>query len=429
MTAGSRVLGDGRVVVRTDLEVVDPQFPARLAELAGARAVVGLVGNLALLPGIDPGRDMPLDQKTLTHRRIDRPALEAQLDAVEDAARAAGLRWLPATAPLGRQGRIELPELVTVATWLRERDGPLLDLADRFARRERARLFADGLDTLDRSGVDELAAALFEALVDDELLPAGDPDAAAARLRQRALRAWRLRDPAFEALAREALALPAGDPEGQVQQAALDTALHGFTDDVKERWLALRGLPPHRTPGTAFAVALITEDPPFEAAANGLETVLMKATEQLVGAQSWRARATTERLVERFPHRTAAWLARCFMEHVVGGDVDPLRHRAVADLSVVQRPAIADALLSDLLLRTPRSIDAVPVLLAALEPWEHLRPTGFRLEQARREAALGKRRTALRTLRQIERAASLPPSWRFFREELEAEVEGAEPPR
>jgi len=217
--SGSDVLGPARF----ELLAVPGGSPAdlaarlreRLARAADVRAVVAVLGDLTALTGIDPTVRLP-ERRELSSREPRTAEVLAARRAMADDARAAGAVFLAATAPLGRQGRVEVPELLDVARALGEA-GPVVDLQAGFLARADEPLFANGIDRLDDYGHDALARELLPALL--AALPPRDDDERTARLQARALEAFAQgREDEWRALLPEVQAAPARTPRAATRR-------------------------------------------------------------------------------------------------------------------------------------------------------------------------------------------------------------------
>lgn len=378
----------------------------RLARARDVRAVVAVLGDLTLLDGVDPAR-APREGRALTSRVPRTAELLDAARALRAQAEAAGAVVLLATAPLSRQARIEVPEILPAAEALRA-TGPLLDLQAAFASREDEALFAGGADHLDDWGHDRLARELLAGLL--AALPPRDAGEHAARQAARALAAFSAGDePAFRALLPEVEAAPPGPPRAAARRAALLSAAHGCEARAAD-WDAIAPPPGADVPGLAVARQLlgrpvgdlVTSDPVEQ----GVVAVL-----QALAAGSADAAELASARVDLAPQRLEPWLLLQLATTLAGLPRD-WRRPALRTLTLFE-PAAASEPAAARLLTDPRAaLDALPALLCAARATAAHRPDGPLLDTARRRAALGFTENAVQLLQSLDRSQRLPSEWR-----------------
>jgi len=431
MAASCGAFGTSRFELLEGVEATDPALPDRLAGRDDLRVVVLVVGNLSLLRNVDPSLEMPADQRQLSSRVVDLEGLARSIEGVRRAAGRHGARVLLATAPLGLQGRIEVPELLEVAAWLRETESGLLDLGGHFASRERAMLFANGIDVLNVPGEHELARALLAAVLrDDALLPPTDDREAAHRAEQRLLDAWCRAERAFPQLMEAADAGDAtspgpqgtlgapGDEPAVADEAVGRAALAMWRDDTGPatcaRWQALARLPSAQGAiGLSAGCALCELEEQVGESTDALERELVNAGRLLSQGLRWDALVLAQKLVDDQPQRIEPWMLLIFIEMALGRPIEPLLDEARASVGAVSSLPLAESRVHELLAGLPDSMAALPLLLRALAPHGALLPTGPALEQARRYEAGGMLDHAIAALKQASRQHRLPPSWKL----------------
>ena len=425
MAAATDVLGPAR------FEIVRAASPDRFADALrghdGLRAVIALVGDLSVLHGVDP-TVWPRFEPELTSRVPDLDALDEALDRLRRAVAERGGTLVLATAPLGMQGRIEVPELLGVHAHLRERardlDVPLLDLAAHFADLDPAPLFANGIDVLDGYGDDELARAVWTACLEDTSpLPARDDAERAARAEARALQAiHRGQVEAWPALIDAALTGEPATARHATRRAALRSLRDGLPATAAD-WAAIE--PAHvELPALAIGRSLAAGS----ATATGFRGAPSKdpVARQLLGIldalAAWEQDPTdadaaalmlarADELLSLRPDRLESWLAL----QVVSAYLFPgrdLRVEARDSLARFPRTAVSLRTVDLVFDRWPQAVDSLPALLAAARPFAQLKPSGPLLESARRRAALGHVVTAAMQLEQGLSSGRYPRAWR-----------------
>ncbi len=392
-------------------------WPALVGEAEDLRAVIAIVGDLSLLRGVDPSI-LHREPGPLTSRDVDEAALDALLDELQGAADARDVPLLLATAPLGLQGRIELPELGQVAERLRAR-GAALDLAAGFQEREEAELFSNGIDLLDPWGHDELARQLVARLAGREgALPPRDRAEREARVEAFALGelvAGRA-EAAFDAA--EALSVAdAPTPRHAARRMALRSAREGIVEPaVIAGWTSIADAEGD-VPALAAGLRLCRL-PPNEALAPGdpVERELL-ALLDAIASEADDARARAEALVDAFPWRIEAWIGLQLVA-LVTEPVVIVRHEACRAMRHTPRISLTPSDAAVLLDGWPATISALPALLAAQRAEAHALPTGPAFDRARRRARLGYV-PHVRELLPAELAGDRwPPAWRAWYEAL-----------
>ena len=379
LAASTDVLGPVRFELVSAPEAGPQDFASLLDGLDGAgglRAVIALLGDLSALRDVDPSQPNRAPA-TLTSRVVDTAALDQAVERLERAAGRRGARLVLASAPLGRQGRVEVPELLDVGGRFATRAG-FIDLQSAFRPLEERELFSNGIDRLDPAGQELLARALFTALCEDPgPVAPRDGDERRARAQARALRcvAQGRRDEAAAALAL-ARQQPLGDTPGSpaevraaVRDAALTLALEG-PEAAAEPWSRLGSA--KSAPGLALTGRLITQqgfdpppDEPFEA---GLVDAL-----DAVRARDPQAARRAKQLVADHPQRIEAWML-LELAGIVASPPTEVRDEARAALARdpdgLVPPEAAAALLDD----WPRCLNALPALYLAQQPFAEPAP-------------------------------------------------------
>ena len=456
IAAATDVLGPTHFLVEAPPGCAPADLPVLLGRHPEASIAIAIVGDLSVLDGVDPSQP-PAALERLTSRQVPMDALREMLGRLEQTARSQGTTLLLATAPLGRQARLEVPELDAVAELVRER-GAALDLARDFRALEPAPLFSNGIDRLDDFGHDELAAALYACcLQDGGPLPARDAAETSARLQARALEAFHAdREADFAQLAAQALAsgeAPAS-PRHAARLAALAGAREGFAA-AAPRWAAIAG-PEESVPGLALGRALLRaahygaepgaqSDPPpgreasgtvdsrdaavsgaasplagepCDASPRAFEAELVEALEGLRSADG-HAAELAERCVRAHPERLEAWIALQVVSLALP-PVRDMRGEARRHLALCPRDTVPESLLTRVLRSWPLAVDDLPALLLASRVREGMLPTGPLLQTARRRASLGYVDHALEMLRTGLQGLRVPPAWERELQRIEA---------
>jgi len=379
LAASTDVLGPVRFELVSAPEA-GPQDFARLldgfGDTGGLRAVIALIGDLSALQGVDPSQPNR-EPATLTSRVVDTTALDEAVERLARAAGRRGARLVLASAPLGRQGRVEVPELLDVSGRFAQRAG-FIDLQAAFRPLEERELFSNGIDRLDSAGQELLARALFAALCEDPG-PVAPRDGVERRARAQA-RALRCVAQGRRAEAAAELALahqqPLGDEPASpaearaaVRDAALALALEG-PEAAARPWSRLGSV--GSTPGLALTGRLITQqaggpppDEPFEAG--------LVAAVDAVRARDPQAARRAKALVADHPQRLEAWMLLELAGIVAS---PPIEVRAEAIEALARDPdglvpaEAAAALLDD----WPRCLNALPALYLAQQPFAEPAP-------------------------------------------------------
>lgn len=389
-----------------------PAELARALEDAGpARAALAFPASLALLDGIDPSSEEP-EQRRLTSRRIDWKAFDADIAELRAVARERGTHLAVCTPPLGLQGRVEVPELADVAERLRRR-GPVFDLTATFRALEPGPHFSNGIDRLDDDGHDELAHAIFRALLGDQApVPARGPAELRARRVQAALHAWAAGDD--DALAGPGLAGPTDDRRQAALQAAVALAGRGLDPSTQHLWSTVAEAGPD-APGAGVG-RLFAGLPP--GAAHGFEAELAAVLWSLVQADP-AGLAAAEALTTTAPQRIEAWLALQLAQRLQSYP-RTVAGQARGRILAFDGGPLADARALRLLGSGPAALFALPALLAVQAPYEDAAVTGPALRAARRKARLGLDEAALKLLDGALAAGICPPHWHAERQRLAA---------
>ena len=408
-TSASDVLGPARFEVLAVPGGSPAELAARLLErlarAADVRAVVAVLGDLTALTGIDPSERLP-ERRELSSREPRIAEVLAARRAMADDARAAGAVFLAATAPLGRQGRVEVPELLDVARALGEA-GPVVDLQSGFLARADEPLFTNGIDRLDDYGHDELAREVLPALL--AALPPRDEDERIARLQALALEHFAQgREADWRALLPEVQAAPARTPRAAVRRAALLSAADGLLAHTAD-WAAIDPGAETDVPGLLTA-RLMLHLPTGSLPARDPMELGFQAVTQAVAEGSPRAADLAAALVDAYPERLEAWLAL----QLVGAGVGPprdCRGMARRTLRLFDHGALSVTQAERLLDDWPAALNALPALVCASRATAGQLPVGPLLATARRGAALGLKPYAATVLRSIKDKRRLPPSW------------------
>jgi hypothetical protein len=374
LAASTDVLGPARFELVSEPEAGPQDFARLVAGRSGAgglRTVIALLGDLSVLQDVDPSI-LNRAPATLTSRVVDYVALDAAVEQLVRAAGQRGGRLVLASAPLGRQGRVEVPELLDVGGHFAKWPG-FIDLQAVFRPHEARGLFSNGIDRLDAAGQVVLARALFAALcADPGPVAPRDGVERRARAQARALRglAEGRRAEAAEALA-SARQQPLGDAPASpaetraaLRDAALALALEG-PEAAAKPWSRLDAAA--STPGLALTGRLITQqaggplpEEPFEV---GLVAVL-----DAVRARDPQAARQAKQLVADHPQRLEAWML-LELAGIVASPPTEVRDEARAALArdpdgLVPAEAAA-ALLDD----WPRCLNVLPALYLAQQPF------------------------------------------------------------
>ncbi len=430
MLAASGVLGPSRVALLPGWEANDEGLSEQFAKGPTPRALFVIVGNLSILQNIDPSRPIPTAPKELSSREIDLAALGRQLDELVMAAGRMDTPLVFVTAPLGKQGRLETPELLSVAQALRTRS-PLLDLAADFRERENLALFENGVDSLNAWGREAAARRLFDALCRDEtLVPARTQAERAARASQRALSAWAQADhEAFERLTAEALEFAAETPNEAGRHAALRTARDGLRNSA-QHWLAVgEGTRPTlegSVPGLAVARLLLG---PPEAALHSddpFEQQFLHVASQLAAGQTGAAARASREQVSTTPHRVESWIALQIAALVTDSNTQdtlveiggPSPEEALASVGLVTSGPLSLARQADLISMGWQAAELLPVTLTVEAPFRHLEPHGPAQAALHRRFGIKMRHSALNLWAHDVRGALVPPAWKDALEQL-----------
>lgn len=443
VAAGTGVVGPSRFAVRSRARAAPGELVELLDGLTDVRAVVAIVGDLGALDGVDPNEQVRTERR-LSSRIVDTQALASDLDDLrEHVEERLDARLVLATAPLGLQGAVEVPELVELAGWLRGHAASeglaLLDLAKHFDTLRPVPLFVDGVSRLDAFGVDEVVRALWsELLIADGALPARSDAARAARDEHRALHLWaRGFDEPFEALRADVLARQPHDLAGQVRQAALAALGPDGMAAGSDRWQALpaEALPTEAplpdVPGLALSLVLSGRRPDPTQCADPVEAELVRLVILLRTGNLDAAQRRADALVATHPHRLGAWIGAEFVLRArgVGAGMRGVAKALGSFRTGLPSSARLMALERDWVGR----LAALPALMVRARVELELTPSGPVLEGARREARWGRRALALHILDRFLSQTASPPGWRAERERLlaskRAAPEGAnEPP-
>ena len=420
MVASSGVMGDGRFTVVTASNGDGESLLEALRTAPDARAVVVIVGDSSLLTGIDTNARFP-EHKQITSRVVDTAALESTLDQLRELAATRGMHCVLATHPLGRQGRLELPELVDVADLVRQH-GATLDLAAAFAARESELLFAHGVDVLDNYGHDVLADTIFKALLGEApLIPAQDLEESAARDEIAALLVWaRGDDELFRWAAHRVLREPPVGAVQGVRQATIATLRNGLTPGSRQRWTELEGLPgAGHVPGLALGQMITSGKLPPANSSDPDEQALAKVLSAFTDPEgAGDPLAVADSLVAAGPHRASAWLALEFAARLTKQrrGVSRLALRHLQTLEGVVSPARWEQLSSS----WPDCLGALPALTLLEHIYRSHLPTGPTLHAARRASRQGLVSRALSVWDRSTRLLTLPPTWTAERQRIAA---------
>lgn len=407
-----------------DFELVtgDSASPRSLARTLhhrrDVRAVILLHGDLSVMRGIDPSLP-PHEVAEVRQRRIDHEDRRRGLELLETAARRTDVHLMIATAPLGRQARVEVPELAQVADDLRSR-GDVLDLGAHFETLEPAQLFENGIDRPDDYGHDELARALYDVFVQDPgPLPPRDEAERAARREARALHAY-LHDEheVFLERAAEVLAESPLGPRHATRHAAMRTVIDSLEATV-DAWEAIDAPPDLAVPGLAAGRSMALLEPEERPQHDAFERDLMGVVAR-VNALEPDAVDAAWSLVDGWPHRLEAWIVLQFASMASGR---PRNHRdeAIRHLRLFPRSAVTEKLSARVLAAWPETVEHVPLLLLAQRPYTAMHPTNPYFQDARRRAWLGFNEVAVEMLDVQADGFRVPPSWRALRAELAAD--------
>jgi hypothetical protein len=405
--AATDILGTVRFEIISAPDAAPGRLPALLEGRGEVRAVIAILGDLSVLDGVDPSDPARVPDR-LTSRRLPREELLGCLADLEQRSRILQATFVPATAPLGKQGRLEVPELLEVADMIRSR-GPCLDLAAAFTDLEDAWLFTNGIDRLDAYGQDELVRAIFLALCEDPgPVPPRTQAERAARGEARALQHLvRGRLPEFLEAADRALVEPPWTPRHAARQAAITAASEGLAPAVERMRTVDVGTEP--VPGLALIQRLIVLQSSALPPPDSFEAQLVAVLDQLGEGEPGAGEAAST-LTDRYPQRIEAWLV-LQLASLLGPRPRDVRSEARHCLQSFPRSAVDDTVAGLLLDGWPASVVSLPAVLLGSLPFESLKPTGPLLETARRRAALGHATSASRALRAGLEKNRFPPSW------------------
>ena len=370
LAAATDVLGPARFEVVAAQQARPQDFARLLAERpagdGGLRAVIALLGDLSVMQDVDPSIENRKPTE-LTSRVLDVDALDAAVDELAQAAEAQGGRLVLASAPLGRQGRIEVRELLAVRARYQARPG-FIDLQATFRPLEGEALFTNGIDRIGPEGQAVLARAVFAALCEDPG-PIEPRDAAERRARAQAralahLAAGRRAEAAAELAAARGLAAAAGSRD-TLREAALALALEG-REAVAASLDALRSAA--ATPGLALMVRLASDDPGGPPAAEPFEAALV-AVLDAVRARDPQAVRAAKALATAHPDRVEAWMVLQLAGIVVASPPTEVRDEARARLARFPHAVVPAEVSGALLADWPRCLDALPALYLAQQPF------------------------------------------------------------
>jgi len=421
MASASGVLGPAFF----ELLALPGATPAELAQALhdapAARAVVAVVGDLTLLTGIDTNAEFP-PHKLLTSRGFDRAALEEALGEIRSIARSRGMLCVVATHPLGRQGRIEVPELLEVADVVREGDA-ILDLSTAFALIEQELLFSNGIDELDDYGHDAFASALFHSLLEDQppLPPRNDAEAA-ARAEISALLAWAEgNDTRFRRAAREILSEPAIGADQATRHAAIANLMQGIIQPTRRRWTLIEPSAEGAVPGLAVG-RMLTLGKPGLTAADTVEQGLIEIL-SAIGRADAGVLELADNLVAAAPHRASTWLALELAARItLGRRGVPLR--ALRHLAIYTTESMSQKRWEQLMTAWPDCLGALPALLQLESVFRSQLPAGPALHSARRSSRLGLHSQAGALLDRATHQLVVPDNWSTERKRIEALADG-----
>ncbi len=447
MCDGTDVLGAVRFEARSLPGAWPADGGAAVDGRTDLRTVIAIVGDGALLPGVDPNAP-PRPADVLISRDIDADALAHSLVDLRRSVAATGADLVLCSAPLGMQGRVEMPELlaaraVVLADSAKGSGSTTLDLGGHFEGLERSPMFADGIDTLDDFGHDELARVLWRAiLAEDSPLAPRDDSERAARAEARAFLALYDGDlDAFEEQGRALMSVEGPTRGSNMRRAIFGTALdkrrsetahssHGEPTGTKgdDRWYELIGRydlkslerPPEvRTAGVRLAAFIATAWDDQLSPTGGIEPEIIRV---LAGTHLYDdvggARDRAEALVDEHPHRIEAWAALQF----AWAFHPPLRDRraeALGHLEQFTRGAANIRAARKVFDAWPMRMRWLPALIAASHPYAEMTPTGPLLDNARRRsAAAGLFPAPGRVLREQLAKGRFPRAWHREAERL-----------
>jgi hypothetical protein len=412
MAAASGVIGDSRFALLSEADFARKNFATVLKIWGKPRAILAVVGDLSYMKGIDPTVGIPVNQNVLSSRKINEARLATALGRLETNARLHEVPLVFATAPLGKQGRVETPELLRVARAVRERDSTL-DLQALFQERESTPLFLNGIDILDNFGHEETARLIFKEICSpNSLLPARTDEERQARATQRALDAWMEADePGFETAADEALQYTPTTTLGKVRQAALYTARDGFKASWR-RWASIESEETQSAPlGLALALVLARRTPASLASSHLFEAELLAIAKMILSNNRTEAWNNSRELIAQYPHRPEAWIiskiaSRTAHQQAVASDAQFLSTLEAMGWQPIAKNRVLEALQTK-----SGATMSLPVMLVASAPYETLTPTGPALEQCRRTYQLGLRGKALSKWKRDTSDFLVPPAW------------------
>lgn len=424
MVAASGVVGDTRFAFLPDADIADDDLVTMLQNRTDLRAIIAVVGDLSLLKGVDPNRDIPDEQHELTSREIDEQQLTAAMDRLADHAQRTDVQLVFATAPLGRQGRVEVPELLHLADVVRERT-PVIDLADSFRELETASLFSNGIDELDAFGHEAAARVIFQALCRDESgLPPRDDEERAARATRRALDAWLVADvPRFQTAMNEAIQYPPTTRASAVQQAALFTARDGLMASCALWEAIVPPAGPCDTPGLPLARLLCRHAPTKLESRDPVESGILSIAHRILAGKPFEAWKLGMEFTAEQPNRPEAWITLEIASRAAGREGPEPETGCLASLRAVGCAKITETRVLSARRKDAGAALSLPVLLVAHAPYQTLTPTGPMLERLRREVHLGLHAAAFNIWQRDTRRLLIPPTWHAEAKRLQAAQE------
>jgi hypothetical protein len=421
MAAASGVIGDSRFALLSEADFARKNFAAILKTWGKPRAILAVVGDLSYMKGIDPTVGIPVNQNVLSSRKINEARLATAMDRLEANARLHKVPLVFVTAPLGKQGRVETPELLRVARAVRERDSTL-DLQALFQERESTPLFLNGIDILDNFGHEETARLIFKEICSpNSLLPARTDEERQARATQRALDAWMAADESgFEAAAKEALRSTSTTTLGKVRQAAVYTARDGFKASWR-RWASIDSEESQSAPlGLTLALALSRRAPASLTSSHPFEAKLLAVAKLILSNNRTEAWNSSQELIAQYPHRPEAWIiskiaSRTAHQQDVMSDAQFFLTLEAMGWQPIAKNRVLEALQTE-----SGATMSLPVMLIASAPYETLTPTGPALEQCRRTYQMGLRGEALRKWKRDTSDLLVPPAWHDTIDQMKA---------